>query len=266
MASALETLCGQAYGAKEYYMLGIYTQRAILILLTLSIALSLIWFNTGSILATLGQDKEISSGAGEFNRWMIPGLFAYGVLQCLMRFLQTQNIVVPMMISSGLTAVFHILMCWVFLFKFDLGSKGAALANAISYWVNVLLLALYIKFSKSFSKSFTGFSAEAIHDLLGFLRLAIPSAIMIWYIAVFSLSLVLHMCTLTKFLHLYLFADVFYLSFLTICMFLILAWTCSLEYWSFEMVVLLSGLLPNPKLETSVLSIRCANFIWFSGL
>ncbi|XP_073133804.1 protein DETOXIFICATION 16-like isoform X1 [Henckelia pumila] len=214
MASALETLCGQAYGAKQYHMLGIYTQRAILILLTLSIALSIVWFNTGWILATLGQDKEISSGAGEFNRWMIPGLFAYGVLQCLMRFLQTQNTVVPMMISSGLTALFHILMCWVLLFKFELGSKGAALANAISYWVNVLLLALYIKFSKSFSKSFTGFSAEAIHDLLGFLRLAIPSAIMI-----------------------------------------------CLEYWSFEMVVLLSGLLPNPKLETSVLSISL-NTCW----
>lgn len=30
----------------------------------------------------------------------------------------------------------------------------------------------------------------------------------------------------------------------------------SFEYWSFEMVVLLSGLLPNPKLETSVLSVR----------
>uniref|UniRef100_A0A453RG21 Uncharacterized protein n=1 Tax=Aegilops tauschii subsp. strangulata TaxID=200361 RepID=A0A453RG21_AEGTS len=27
--------------------------------------------------------------------------------------------------------------------------------------------------------------------------------------------------------------------------------------WSFELIVLLSGLLPNPKLETSVLSIRC---------
>ena len=31
---------------------------------------------------------------------------------------------------------------------------------------------------------------------------------------------------------------------------------CSFEYWTFEMIVLLSGLLPNPKLETSVLSIR----------
>lgn len=26
--------------------------------------------------------------------------------------------------------------------------------------------------------------------------------------------------------------------------------------WSFEMMVLLSGLLPNPELETSVLSVR----------
>ncbi|GLJ11089.1 hypothetical protein SUGI_0142640 [Cryptomeria japonica] len=31
-----------------------------------------------------------------------------------------------------------------------------------------------------------------------------------------------------------------------------------LQYWSFETLVLLSGLLPNPKLETSVLSI-CLN-------
>lgn len=29
----------------------------------------------------------------------------------------------------------------------------------------------------------------------------------------------------------------------------------SMEWWSFELLVLLSGLLPNPKLETAVLSI-----------
>lgn len=29
----------------------------------------------------------------------------------------------------------------------------------------------------------------------------------------------------------------------------------SLEWWSFELLILLSGLLPNPELETSVLSI-----------
>ncbi|WMV22847.1 hypothetical protein MTR67_016232 [Solanum verrucosum] len=191
MGSALETLCGQAYGAKQYHMLGIYTQRAMLVLLSLSILLLLIWFNTSTILIACGQDRDISNEAGQFNRWMIPGLFAYGILQCLNRFLQTQNIVMPMMLTSGFTALLHILICWLFVFKIDLGIKGAALANAISYWIN-----------------------EALDDILDFIKLAIPSAVMICF-----------------------------------------------EYWSFEMVVLLSGLLPNPKLETSVLSISL-NTCW----
>lgn len=29
----------------------------------------------------------------------------------------------------------------------------------------------------------------------------------------------------------------------------------SLDWWSYELLILLSGLLPNPKLETSVLSV-----------
>lgn len=29
------------------------------------------------------------------------------------------------------------------------------------------------------------------------------------------------------------------------------------EWWSFELLVILAGLLPNPRLETSVLSIWC---------
>lgn len=32
----------------------------------------------------------------------------------------------------------------------------------------------------------------------------------------------------------------------------------SLEFWSYEFLVLMSGLLPNPKLETSVMSIWSA--------
>lgn len=214
MGSALETLCGQAYGAKQYHMLGVHTQRAMLTLLAISIPLAIIWYHTSTILIALGQDHEISTEAGVFNRWMIPGLFAYGLLQCLNRFLQTQNNVIPMLISSGFTALLHVLVCWVLVFKIELGSKGAALAIAISNWVNVILMVIYVRFSPACMKTWTGFSKEALHDILSFIKLAVPSAIMICF-----------------------------------------------EYWSFEMVVLLSGLLPNPKLETSVLSISL-NTCW----
>lgn len=127
------------------------------------------------------QDHEISEEAGQYALFMIPSIFSYGLLQCLVRFLQTQNIVFPMMICSGITALFHMLLCWVLVFKSKLGSRGAALANSISYWINVLLMALYIKFSSSCVKTWTGFSKAALHKIPTFLKISIPSALMLWY-------------------------------------------------------------------------------------
>ncbi|KAK6249732.1 hypothetical protein SCA6_003737 [Theobroma cacao] len=223
MAAALDTLCGQSYGAKQHSMLGIHMQRAIIVLEIVSIPLAIIWVNTRPILVLLGQDHDISKEAGEYARFMVPSIFAYGLLQCLVKFLQTQNIVFPMMICSGITTLLHILVCWIMVFKSGLGSRGAALSNAISNWINVFLLVLYVKFSPSCAKTWAGFSKEAFHNIFSFLRLAIPSAIMV-----------------------------------------------CLEMWSFEMMVLLSGLLPNPVLQTSVLSIclNTAATVWMipSGL
>ena len=155
-------------------------QRAMLVLVLVSIPLAVIWANTRAILTVLGQDPEIAAEAGLYARFMIPSLFAYGLVQCLVRFLQTQNIVFPMMVSCGFTALLHILICWVLVFKSGLGNRGAALANSISYWINVILLALYIKFSPSCSQTWRGFSKEALHNIPSFLRLAVPSAVMVW--------------------------------------------------------------------------------------
>lgn len=180
MGSALETLCGQAYGAKQFHMLGVHTQRAMLVLLGLSIPLSLIWYHTSNLLIALGQDHDISTQAGIFNRWMIPGLFGYGILQCLNRFLQTQNNVFPMLISSGVTTLVHIVLCWVLVLQYELGSKGAALAISLSYWVNVFLLVIYINLATACASTWNGVSKEALNDILSFLKLAVASAVMIW--------------------------------------------------------------------------------------
>ncbi|KAF7026910.1 hypothetical protein CFC21_039000, partial [Triticum aestivum] len=160
---------------------------------------------------TWGRTRRSRRGAGTYIRWMIPALFFYGWLQCHVRFLQAQKLVVPVMLSSGATAVSHVLVCWALVYRLRLGIRGAALANAVSYLTNVSILAVYVRVSPSCNKSWTGFSFEAFHGLIPFLKLAVPSALMV-------------------------------------CM----------EWWSFEVMVILSGLLPNPKLETAVLSI-CLN-------
>lgn len=180
MGSTLETLCGQAYGAKHYHMLGVHTQRAMLVLFSVGIPLSVVWFYTTPILVALGQDPEISVEAGNYNRWMIPSLFAYSLLQCLNRFFQTQSIVFPVLISSASTMVLHVLTCWVLIYNLGLGSIGAALAADISNSVNVVMLGFYIKFSPTCMKTWSGFTEEALHDIQSFVKLAIPSTIMLW--------------------------------------------------------------------------------------
>ncbi|XP_065850365.1 protein DETOXIFICATION 16-like isoform X2 [Euphorbia lathyris] len=210
MGSALDTFCGQSYGAKQYSMVGVHLQRAIVVLLLTSIPLAIIWANAAQILLFLKQDPLISIEAGHYARFMIPSIFGFAIQECLIRFLQTQHNVIPMVLCSGITTLFHILLCWILVFKSGLGAKGAAFSNAISYWINAILLMVYVTKYPSCNKTWTGFSKDALHlhGILSYLRLAIPSSVML-----------------------------------------------SLEIWSFEMMVLLGGLLPNPQLETSVLSI-----------
>ncbi|KAK3121886.1 hypothetical protein QOZ80_8BG0662380 [Eleusine coracana subsp. coracana] len=213
MATSLETLCGQAFGAEQHHLLGIYKQRAMLLLTLVSIPVAAAWAYTGQILAWFGQDPEIAAAAASYIRGLTPALFVYGPLNCHVRFLQAQNVVLPVMLSSGATAAAHVPVCWLLVRALGMGSAGAALATAVSYLCNLCFLAIYVRLSPRCRTTWTGFSREAFRGVPDFVRLAVPSALM--------------MC---------------------------------IEWWSFELLVLLSGLLPNPKLETAVLSI-CINTI-----
>ena len=148
--------------------------------LLISIPLAIMVSKTSCNLILVGQNAEIATEAGQYARYLIPSLFAFGILSCQIRFLRNQNIVFPMMLVTGFTTLLHIFMCWIFVFKSKLGNKGPALANSISYWINVILLVVCMKFSPSCVKTWTGFSMEAFHNIMHFLRLAVPSALMTW--------------------------------------------------------------------------------------
>ncbi|CAH8337401.1 unnamed protein product [Eruca vesicaria subsp. sativa] len=214
LASALETLCGQANGAKQFEKLGEHTYTGIFSLFIVCIPLSVLWSYMGEILSFIGQDPFVSQEAGKFATWLIPALFAYATLQPLVGFFQAQSMVLPLIMSSVSALCCHVVLCWTLVFKFGLGSLGAAIAISVSYWLNVIVLGLYMTFSARCSKTRGKISMSMFKGMREFYRFGIPSASMI-----------------------------------------------CLEWWSFEFLVMVSGMLPNPKLETSVLSVctRVAN-------
>ena len=180
MACGLETLGGQAYGAQQYRKLGMQTYTAILSLVLVCLPLSLIWINMERILVFIGQDPQISHEAGKFTIYLVPALFAYAILQPLVRYLQMQSLIFPMLVSSCATLCFHGPLCWALVFKAGLRNVGGAIAISISMWSNAILLGLYMRYSSACAKTRVPFSEELFQGIGEFFRYAVPSALMIW--------------------------------------------------------------------------------------
>ncbi|KAJ4887602.1 MATE efflux family protein [Raphanus sativus] len=77
MASALETLCGQAFGAKKHYMLGVYMQRSWIVLFFCCLLLLPTYLFTTPVLKFIGQPDDIAELSGVVSLWAIPLHFAY---------------------------------------------------------------------------------------------------------------------------------------------------------------------------------------------
>lgn len=208
LSGALETLCGQGYGAKMYRMMGIHLQTSCIISFIFSTIIAIIWWNSDTILILLHQDPDIARKAGEFLKFLIPELLAYGLLQNILRFLQAQSIIMPLVMCSMGCLVVHIGIAYGLVHWTSLGFYGAPLAASISIWMSVLALGVYVLYSERFSLIWRdGLSFEPFHYITINLKLALPSAAMV-----------------------------------------------CLEYWAFELLVLLAGLMPNSQTTTSLIA------------
>uniref|UniRef100_A0A0E0I181 Protein DETOXIFICATION n=1 Tax=Oryza nivara TaxID=4536 RepID=A0A0E0I181_ORYNI len=173
MSGALETLCGQAYGARMYRMLGLYLQSSLLMSAAVSVLVSALWCFTEPLLLLLRQDPAVSAAASAFVRAQVPGLFAFSFLQCLLRYLQTQSVVAPLVACSLAPFLLHVALAHLLVNALGLGLAGAGAAVFV----------------------------------VPTIKLATPSAVMV-----------------------------------------------CLEYWAFELLVLIAGLLPNPTVSTSLIA------------
>jgi len=87
---------------------------------------------------------------------------------------------VPVMASSAATAGAHVAVCWLLVSRLGMGANGAALANAVSNLVNLTVLVIYVRVSPACRDTWTGFSREAFRGIPALLKLAVPSAAMVW--------------------------------------------------------------------------------------
>lgn len=209
LSGAMEPICGQAYGARNFKLLHKTLLMTILLLLVLTLPISFLWLNIDQIFIYFGQQKDISIVAKTYAKYLIPDLIVTSFLCPLKSYLSSQSITVPTMISSALALALHIPLN-IILTK-TMGLRGVAMAVWITDLIFAILLAIYVLILENRKESRWmegGWWDQSINGWITLLKLS-------------------GSC----------------------CFF-----TC-LEWWCYEILVLLTGHLPDAKQAVGVLTI-----------
>ncbi|CAL9094700.1 unnamed protein product [Musa textilis] len=209
LAMGMEPICGQAFGARRYHLLGLALHRTVLLLLSVSLPIALLWCYIRPVLLLLGQEPALAAAASSYLHACLPDLILQSFLHPLRIYLRTQSITLPLTLCAGLAVGLHLPINYLFVSVLHLGVSGVALASVLFNFNVVLFLLVYIYFS-GINRSTSGlsFSSECFKGWSSLLNLAIPSCI-------------------------------------SVC----------LEWWWYEIMIILCGLLLNPEATVASMGI-----------
>ncbi|DBA93746.1 hypothetical protein WJX82_004690 [Trebouxia sp. C0006] len=184
LCSAMETLCGQSFGAKNYSNLGIILQRALLVTAAACVLVVSFWTQMTKLLVFLGQDEVISQLAARYIQMLIPALAFSGVTECLKRYLMTQRIINPSTIIAAITTVLSIPYNLVTVTWLGLGLDGAALAVNVAQFTTMMGLLVYIGWREKQLKgtdkqTWHGWDLQCLRGWWPYVKIAVPSLAMI---------------------------------------------------------------------------------------
>ncbi|KAI3327232.1 MATE efflux family protein [Xylariaceae sp. AK1471] len=144
MATALDTLCSQAYGSGNLTGVGLHVQRMLIFMAFAAVPIGAIWAASPWILSLFVKQHHLAVMAGTFLRVSIIGMPGYASFEALKRFLQAQgNFKAAMCILIVCTPA-NAFLSWLFAFKLEMGLAGAALGTALTNNLRPTLLLLYI--------------------------------------------------------------------------------------------------------------------------
>lgn len=209
LCGAMEPICGQAHGARNFKLLHKTLFMSVLLLLAASLPISFLWLNVDRVLIRFGQQEDISLVAKTYLFYLLPDLVVTSFLCPLKAYLSSQGVTIPIMFGSALALAFHVPIN-ILLAKAK-GLKGISMAVWITDLIIVILLALYVAIAergKDRNWKEGGWWEHRIRDWIQLLKLCGPYC-------------------------------------LTTC----------LEWWCYEILVLLTGRLENAKLAVGVLAI-----------
>ncbi|KAH9195603.1 hypothetical protein AeNC1_002427 [Aphanomyces euteiches] len=166
-STSMSTLCGQAYGAKNYELVGIWLQMGLVVLVVISIPLVVAHFYAYLILQYVTSDVELLEMAQTFANYTALSVFPNAVYVAFRSYLRAQEIVTPTAVIDTANVFLSIGANYVFIYGWGswsgFGFIGSPLASFFSATAQPIALFLYaFVFGQYHKKTWFGWSWQCV--------------------------------------------------------------------------------------------------------
>ena len=177
MVAATGVLCSQAYGAKDYKLVGTYFNRALLISSLTCFPIWTIWICVHPVVFHLSGDIQLATGASEYTTVVCFSYPAYIYVKLANSFLQAQNKVVATIIFLITGNIINVISQYIFIIMLGFETEGVAISYVISTYVVAVLVFSYIRLTNIYKEYFDSWSYGLLTEWSHFLRYGIPGVL-----------------------------------------------------------------------------------------
>ena len=177
MISGFNVLGGNALGAKEYRLFGLYFHRSIIINLVVALCIIIIHFFTiDKALLILGVSDSALTNSVNYSKismfFIIPQIFFSNSFKYLNFAKKGYMVLYPILFSCFL----HPLICWALIIKFDLGVIGGAFSILFSQCFNAINVFTYVVLKKPIKGTIFMPNSDSFKDWYNYLIVCLPQA------------------------------------------------------------------------------------------
>lgn len=180
-SSALQTLCSQSNGNKQYYLSGVYHLRARLIMLLMSVGLSILVLYSERVFLMLGLNKDLAHHAAMFSISNIPANIILLQSAITRTFLLSMKIVKPITVLSIGISFLSPLLYYYFIIAKGYYYYGLAIANTIRFLITFVSIIAYIHITKCCGESWFWFNKDCFKEWGYYLKLGSYGAMMVCF-------------------------------------------------------------------------------------
>jgi len=183
--TALDTIASQAWGSKNFPLVGLATQRSVLIMTLFCFPFVGIWlFIPSRLFPIVGVSPSVTRLVSLHCSIMLVGIWPSFMYEIQKKYLANQGVTLPPVVVMIPALGLNLLCNWLLINRF--GFIGAPISISVSAWTMCIMLFVYIRWSRLHVKTWpkggflnTGWDWKCLTGWYEMFKLGIPGALML---------------------------------------------------------------------------------------